>query len=48
MKLSLKNFVFLTIAGIINAIGVTMFIAPVQLYDSGMSGTAILLSQITT
>lgn len=47
MKLSLKNFVFLTIAGIINAIGVTMFIAPVQLYDSGMSGTAILLSQIT-
>ena len=47
MKLSLKNFVFLTIAGIINDIGVTMFIAPVQLYDSGMSGTAILLSQIT-
>lgn len=47
MKLNLKNFVFLTIAGIINAIGVTMFIAPVQLYDSGMSGTAILLSQIT-
>ena len=47
MKLSLKNFVFLTIAGIINAIGVTMFIAPVELYDSGMAGTAILLSQIT-
>ena len=47
MKLKWKNFVFLTIAGIINAIGVTMFIAPVQLYDSGMSGTAILLSQIT-
>lgn len=47
MKLNLKNFVFLTVAGIINAIGVTMFIAPVQLYDSGMSGTAILLSQIT-
>lgn len=47
MKLNLRNFVFLTIAGIINAIGVTMFIAPVQLYDSGMSGTAILLSQIT-
>lgn len=47
MKLRWKNFAFLTIAGIINAIGVTMFIAPVQLYDSGMSGTAILLSQIT-
>lgn len=47
MKLSLRNFLFLTVAGIINAIGVTMFIAPVQLYDSGISGTAILLSQIT-
>ena len=29
-KLKLKNFLFLTIAGIINAIGVTMFIAPVK------------------
>jgi hypothetical protein len=35
------------VAGIINAIGVTMFIAPVQLYDSGISGTSILLSQLT-
>lgn len=42
-----KNFFFLTIAGIINAIGVTIFIAPVQLYDSGISGTSILLSQVT-
>lgn len=42
-----KNFIFLTIAGIINAIGVTIFIAPVQLYDSGISGTSILLSQVT-
>ena len=41
-----KNFFFLTIAGIINAIGVTIFIAPVQLYDSGISGTSILLSQV--
>ncbi len=37
----------LTIAGIINAIGVTMFISPVNLYDSGISGTSILLSQLT-
>ena len=42
-----KNFFFLTLAGIINAIGVTMFLAPVNLYDSGISGTSILLSQIT-
>lgn len=41
------NFAFLLVAGIINAIGVTIFIAPVQLYDSGVSGTSILLSQIT-
>lgn len=38
---------FLTAAGMINAIGVTVFIAPVKLYDSGISGTSILLSQIT-
>ncbi|MCI9532938.1 MAG: YitT family protein [Lachnospiraceae bacterium] len=41
------NFLFLLLAGIINAIGVTIFIAPVQLYDSGISGTSILLSQLT-
>lgn len=46
-KLNIVNFIFLTIAGIINAVGVTMFLAPVKLYDSGISGTSILLSQIT-
>lgn len=46
-KYSPINFVFLLLAGIINAIGVTIFIAPVQLYDSGISGTSILLSQVT-
>jgi len=46
-KISFKNLIILTIAGIINAIGVTMFLAPVQLYDSGISGTSMLLSQIT-
>ena len=45
--LSIKNMFFLTLAGIINAFGVTVFIAPVNLYDSGISGTSILLSQIT-
>lgn len=42
-----KNYLFLTVAGIINAIGVTMFLSPVNLYDSGISGTSILLSQLT-
>ena len=41
-----QNFLFLLIAGCVNAFGVTCFIAPVKLYDSGISGTSILLSQI--
>lgn len=45
--LSWQNFLMLTIAGTINAIGVTMFISPVSLYDSGISGTSIFLSQVT-
>lgn len=43
----LKNMIFLTLAGILNAVGVTMFLAPVHLYDSGISGTSMLLSQLT-
>lgn len=46
-SLRFKNFVSLFIAGCINAFGVTVFLAPVKLYDSGISGTSILLSQVT-
>ena len=46
-SLRLKNFIFLFLAGCVNAVGVTVFLAPVKLYDSGISGTSILLSQIT-
>ncbi|MDE6210247.1 MAG: YitT family protein [Lachnospiraceae bacterium] len=46
-NLSIKNFIALTIAGIINAFGVVVFIAPVNLYDSGISGTSMILSQVT-
>ena len=46
-SLRLKNFIFLLVAGCVNAVGVTVFLAPVKLYDSGISGTSILLSQIT-
>ena len=42
-----QNFIFLLLAGMINAFGVTVFLAPVKLYDSGISGTSMLLSQIT-
>lgn len=41
------RFVMLTIAGLINAFGVSVFLYPVNLYDSGISGTAMLLAQIT-
>ena len=37
----------LTVAGIINAFGITIFLSPVKLYDSGISGTSMLLDQIT-
>ena len=46
-SLKWQNFVFLLIAGLINAFGVTVFLAPVKLYDSGISGTSMLLSQVT-
>lgn len=42
-----RSLVMITIAGIINAIGITLFLNPVKLYDSGISGTSMLLSQIT-
>ncbi len=45
--LKIKNFFILFFAGIINSIGVTMFLAPVNLYDSGISGTSMLLWQVT-
>ncbi len=45
--LKIFNFVMLTVAGCINAFGVTMFLMPVELYDSGISGTSMLLSQST-
>ena len=38
------NFLMLVIAGIINAVGVNLFLAPVHLYDSGISGTSMLFS----
>lgn len=46
-SLKITNFIFLTLAGIINAVGVTIFLSPVSLYDSGISGTSMLLSQLT-
>ena len=46
-KLKLTNFIMLTIAGIVNAFGITVFLMPVKLYDSGNSGTSMLFDQLT-
>ena len=46
-NIKLFNIIMLTIAGAINAFGITVFLNPVKLYDSGISGTSMLLAQIT-
>ena len=46
-KIKLRNLLMLTVAGIVNALGVTVFLSPVNLYDSGVSGTSMLLAKIT-
>ena len=46
-KLKITNFIMLTIAGIVNTFGITIFLMPVKLYDSGISGTSMLLDQLT-
>ena len=43
----LSNFVWLLIAGTINAFGVMLFLYPVKLYDSGISGVSMFLNQLT-
>lgn len=45
--LSVKNFLFLVMAGAVNAFGVVLFLFPVKLYDSGISGLSMLLAQVT-
>lgn len=37
----------LAIAGIVNAFGITLFMTPVKLYDSVISGTSMLLEQVS-
>lgn len=46
-KISIVNMLMLTLAGVVNAIGITIFLYPVNLYDSGISGTSMLLAQVT-
>lgn len=46
-NISVCKLFMLTIAGMVNAFGITIFLTPVKLYDSGISGTSMLLEQIT-
>lgn len=46
-KFKWLNFLVLALAGFINAFGITAFLAPVHLYDSGISGTSMLMAQVT-
>lgn len=46
-QIRFSNILMLTLAGLINAVGVVMFLSPVNLYDSGISGTSMLLDQVT-
>lgn len=45
-KVSIKNFIALLCAGVINAFGVVIFLMPVSLFDSGLSGVSMLVSQL--
>lgn len=45
--ISIRNILKITFAGIVNAFGITIFLYPVHLYDSGISGTSMLLAQVT-
>ena len=46
-KLRFTTFLVLILAGTVNAFGVTLFLYPVKLYDSGISGLSMLLDQVT-
>lgn len=46
-KLKWFNFVGLTVAGLINAVGVCLFLSPVNIYDGGFSGTSVLIGKLT-
>ena len=46
-NVKLQNILMLTIAGLVNATGISLFLTPMKLYDSGISGTSMLLERLT-
>lgn len=45
--LEMKNFLMVTVAGMVNAFGVTIFLSSVKLYYNSISGTSMLLSGVS-
>lgn len=45
--IQMKTLLILMVAGAVNAFGVVLFLFPVKLYDSGISGLSMLLDQVT-
>ena len=41
------KLLWMIVAGIVSAFGITCFLSPMRLYDSGIAGTSLLLSQLT-
>lgn len=46
-EIRLKNMLMIVLSGILSAAGVKFFLEPAGLYDSGISGTSMLLDQLT-
>lgn len=42
-----EKMLWMIVAGAVSAFGITCFLSPMHLYDSGIAGTSLLLSQIT-
>lgn len=42
----IKNFILLFVAGVVNAMGVTLLLLPSNFYDSGLSGVSMLVIQL--
>lgn len=46
VRFKLKNFIMLFIAGVVNTVGVTLMLMPLNFYDSGLSGISMLIIQL--
>lgn len=47
LDFKIKNFLMLFVAGVVNAVGVTLLLLPAGFYDSGISGISMLINNVT-